>query len=236
MIKNKIGIGPLLFAMLFLCILFVPAVSAQENPSVLEQGLINALNSNTQSILSTDSVVTNYINESNISISINNLTTNQSILDQSTLRTYPLENGENITFSNGDIFYISGIKEDGNATSSITGFSKTGTITAHKYLYSWTGIHVYSLYTKGFFEYNRNTVKAHYIDSWYKRVYAPWWQVENWEEGGQDYGTSSRIYGRGYFQFGLYVKGSGLVIREFYDNLYIKCDKYGKYKAYFSET
>lgn len=235
MIKNKIGIGPLLFAMLFLCILLVPAVSAQENPSVLEQGLINALNSNTQSILSTDSVVTNYINESNISISINNLTTNQSILDQSTLRTYPLENGENITFTNGDIFYISGIKEDGNATSNITGFSKTRTITAHKYLYSWTGVHVYNIYTKGYFEYNRNTVKAHYMDSWYKKGYPAFWRVENWEEGGQDYGTSSQIYGRGYFQFGVYVE-SELVIREFYDNLYIKCDKYGKYKAYFSET
>lgn len=264
MIRNKIGVRNLLFAMLLIFILFVSAASAQEtlgvstNPSSLEQGLINALNSNTQNV-STDSIVKDYTSENinvksyisknanNYSSSQTNLIRDQSFSDQSKLRTYQLENGENITFTDGDLFYISGIDEE-KSTSGLSGisetpvltaksgFSKTSVITAHKDLYSWTGIHVYSLYTKGYFEYNGRTVKAHHVDSWYKRIYAPWWKVENWEEGGKDYGTSAQIYGRGYFQFGLYTNGNGVTIREFYDNLYIKCDKNGKYKAYFSET
>jgi len=49
-------------------------------------------------------------------------------------------------------------------------------------------------------------------------------------------GTRSDVYGKGYFQFGILVNGIGLVLREHYDNLYLKCSQYGSYSAYLQET
>lgn len=81
-----------------------------------------------------------------------------------------------------------------------------------------------------------DSATAHYIDSWYVRASATYWQVSNWEEGASNYGTLSDIYGRGNFNWGMFINGYGVAIHEYYDNLYIRCDKNGSYKSYFSET
>lgn len=247
--KKKFGIGTLLLASLLICMVFVSAASAQENlktsdkSSELQQGLIDALNSDTKKS-STDEIVSNYCKANKDKISANNLAKSDTASSKAKINSYQLKDGSTITFTNAGCFYITEMKEEANNkivtqnTATAKGVSTTPTIKASKSLYSWTGIKVYTLYTKGYFTYNGKTVDAHYIDSWYTRTAAVYWQVSNWKEGSYEYssGTRSDIYGRGNFQWGLYVNGSGLVIREFYDNLYIKCDQYGKYKSIFEES
>lgn len=69
--NKKYDMSTLLLVVLLLCIVFVPAINAQENSansnntSKFEQGLINALNTKTKES-STDSVITNYLKENKI--------------------------------------------------------------------------------------------------------------------------------------------------------------------------
>jgi hypothetical protein len=70
--NKKYEMSTLLLVVLLLCIVFVPAINAQENSansnnntSKFEQGLINALNTKTKES-STDSVITNYLKENKI--------------------------------------------------------------------------------------------------------------------------------------------------------------------------
>lgn len=247
----KFRTGTLLLAMLLVCMVFVQAASAQEvltvndGPSELEQGLIDALNSNTKE-LSTDDVVADYVKENKDKISTNGLKGKDTTSDKINLRTYQLKDGSYITFTNEDLFYISGIEEEANSktvtqsTTATESISYTPTITGYKTLYSWLGVKVYTIYTKGYFSYDGQTVDAHYIDSWYVRATGAtsFWKVTDWEEGAYEYssGTRSDIYGRGNFQYGIFVSGYGIVLKEFYDNLYIKCDQNGNYQVIFEET
>ncbi|AAM30570.1 MULTISPECIES: hypothetical protein [Methanosarcina] len=248
MFNKRFGIGILILVILLVGMTLIPAVSAQEiskiskKPSELEQGLIDSLNSNKKN-LSTEDVVANYVKANKDKISINDLKENDTASDKINLRTYQLRDGSNITFTNGSYFFITGVEEETNneittQTATIASVSTTPTIKGYKELYSWTGVKVYTIYTKGYFTYNGQTVDAHYIDSWYVRNYALYWSVSNWEEGSIEYssGTRSDIYGRGTFQWGIFIEGTGIVIREFYDNLYIKCDQNGNYRVIFEET
>jgi hypothetical protein len=117
MIANrKFGIGALLAAMLLVSMAFVPTAVAQENtktsdkPSQLEQGLIDALNSNKNN-LDTDDVVANYCKANKDKIPI---LTNEafSAKNKLSLKTYKLKDGSNVTFTNKGFFYISSIKEE----------------------------------------------------------------------------------------------------------------------------
>jgi hypothetical protein len=96
MIANrKFGIGALLAAMLLVSMAFVPTAVAQENtktsdkPSQLEQGLIDALNSNKNN-LDTDDVVANYCKANKDKIPI---LTNEtfSAKNKLSLKTYKLK-------------------------------------------------------------------------------------------------------------------------------------------------
>jgi hypothetical protein len=114
-----------------------------------------------------------------------------SVSSQNDIRSYQLKDGETVTFTNGDIFYITGLTNEENKnkvstiTSTATKYSTTPILTAHHDCYSMTGnIRIYSVYTKGYFQYNKQTVKAYYIDSWYTRGFCSVWQVSNWKEGG----------------------------------------------------
>jgi hypothetical protein len=99
---------------------FVSTVSAQDNlttsvkPSELEQGLIDALNSNTKN-LATDDVIANYCeaNKDKISASEDdNVSGNNS-------RIYQLEDGSNITFTNRGHFLIDNLKVNNNTIQLI---------------------------------------------------------------------------------------------------------------------
>jgi len=244
--KMKLGIGTFFFAMLLVCLVFIPAVSAQENiktsdnPSELEQGLINELNSNTNN-LSTESVITNYIqiNKNKIpKIDDNRI---RATLGSSNERSYKLNNGDTITFTSGDLFSITGVTaeplEKAVSTVSTNGYSRTPTLKAWHDFYSWNGkIRIYSLYTRGYFEYNGKKVKNHYIDSWYKRGFCSVWQVSQWEEGGTDQGTTAQIYGRGEFYVTINIGVGEVVVQDTYNRIWLTCDKKGKWAGYYSES
>ena len=249
-IKRKFEIGTLLLAMLLVCMVFVPAVSAQENlkvsdkPSELEQGLINSLNSNTKG-LSTDDVVVNYVKANKDKISKTNFALNNTTSSKDQSRTYLLKDGSEITFENDGFFSINSMKEEPNnitakQTAAAAGLSTTPVLTASHSFYNWVtnNILLYRMYTKGYFDYNGYTVKGHLVDAWYVRDQPAFWQVSNWEKGVINYstGTRSDVYGKGYFQYGIFVNGVGLVLREHHDNLYLKCNQYGSYSGVLEET
>jgi len=250
MIKNKIGVGTLVLAILLVGMALVPAVSAQENSEIsgmsseLEQGLIDTLNSNTKG-LSKDVVITNYFEANKDKISKNDIAKTNANSGKNNLRTYQLEDGSNITFTNEGFFYISGIKEEANSrtivaqsTTAKTSTSYTNTIKAYKDFYSNTGFRMFSIYAKGYYGYNGKTVKAYYMDSWYTRGTASPWQVTNWKEGGYNYatGTLSEIYGRGNFHWGFEYAGSGIILQDYYIEVKSKCDKNGKYQCVWSHS
>jgi hypothetical protein len=247
MFNKRFGIGMLILVILLVGMALIPAVSAQEvskiseKPSELEQGLIDSLNSNTKN-LSTDDVIANYFEANKDKISINDLAKNDTVSDENNSRTYQLKDGSKITFTNGSYFYISGMEEETNnkkitqSVTATTSYSYTPMLTAYKHFYSTTGLRLFSIYARGYYGYNGNTVKAYYYDSWYDRGFASIWQVSNWEEGGYDYasGTLSEIYGRGNFHWGFEYQGIGLVIQDKYITVKSTCDKNGNYKFLWS--
>jgi hypothetical protein len=250
MIKNKIGVGTLILAMLLVGMALVPAVNAQESSKIsdasseLERGLIDTLNSNTKD-LSKDVIIANYFEVNKAKISKNNIAKTNTVSGKNNLRTYQLEDGSNITFTNEGFFYISGIKEEANSRTIVTqsttataSNSYTKTITASKVFYSNTGFRMFSTYAKGYYAYNGNTVKAYYMDSWYTRGTLSSWQITNWEEGGYNYanGALSEIYGRGNFHWGFEYAGTGIVFQDYYIVVKSKCDKYGKYQCVWSHS
>ncbi|MDK2832967.1 MAG: hypothetical protein PWR29_728 [Methanolobus sp.] len=248
MIKNKIGIRALLFTALVLSIMLIPTVSAEklsktiDQPSELEQGLIDALNSNTENI-STDEIIANYFKDNEDKISKNSFAKNDKASDKDNLRTYQLEDGSLITFMKKGDFYISSMEEESNseivtqrAINAATSYSYTPILTASKSFYSPMGVKLFTVYSKGYYRYDGNTVKAYYMDSWYTKGYLSIWQVSNWEEGGYDYASAavSEIYGRGNFHYGFEYQGVGLVIQDKYVTVKSICDKNGNYQFLWS--
>jgi hypothetical protein len=159
------------------------------------------------------------------------------------LRTYQLKDGSAITFTNESFFYISGLKEEANneiltkSTNTAASYSYTPMLTAYKEFYSYPfGSLLFTIYAKGYYGYNGNTVKSYYYDSWYTIGFAQIWQVSNWEEGGYDYatGTLSEIYGRGNFHWGIEYEGVGWVIEDYLCTVKSQCDKNGNYQFLYS--
>ncbi|WP_292379724.1 hypothetical protein [Methanosarcina sp. UBA289] len=243
--KKNIGIGTFLLAMLLIFTVFVSTVNAQENlkisdkPSQVEQGLIDALNSNSKN-LHTDDVIANYCKANKDKISESNLVPKNTISNKNNLRTYKLEDGSNITFTNEGYFYITGAEEEANdktVTKSTTEvissvpLQYTSTKTASASFYDIYGLRLFSIYAKGYYGYNvyPATVKAYYIDSWYTRGTASIWQVSNWKEGGYNYANTpkSEIYGKGNFHWGFEYNGVGVIIQDKYITVKSTCDQFG---------
>ena len=227
----------------------IPAVSAQEElkvsdkPSELEQGLIDALNSNTKN-LPTDDVVVNYVKANKDKISKSNFVLNNSTLSKNQSRTYKLKDGSKITFTNDSIFSITRITEEPNTeiakqTAAAASLSTTPILKTEHAFYNWitNNIVLYKMYTKGYFDYNGQTVTGHLVDAWYVRYYPAFWQVSGWEEGVINYSTGKRsdVYGRGHFTYGIYINDIDIELREHFDNLYIKCNQYGSYSGILEE-
>ncbi|AKB74091.1 hypothetical protein MSLAZ_0830 [Methanosarcina lacustris Z-7289] len=246
MSRNKITISILLLVML-VGMALIPATSAQEEltvsekPSEWEQGLIDALNSNTKS-LSTDDIILNYCEANKYNISKNNIINNDIDSEKNNSRTYQLKDESTITFTDLNYFFISGIEEEANNKTVIKNvaaaksYSYTPMITAYKHFYAISGLRIFSVYAKGYFGYDGDTVTAYHYDSWYSRGFASIWQVSDWEEGGYDYsiGTLSEVYGRGYFHYGIEIEGIGLVIQDLNVEVKTTCDEDGNYASYWS--
>ncbi|SDF63568.1 hypothetical protein SAMN04488589_0971 [Methanolobus vulcani] len=227
----------LLIAMLLVCAFIVQPVSSQEvltaseTPSDFEQGLIDALNSKSN-ILTTDTIITDYFEKNQVSTDYikKDSTSSKTI----SLRTYELNDGSYISFPNDNFFFISDIKETENTSIVTKSTSRTSDILASRAVYSkYGGQKVYTLYTQGYFTYDGETVDAHLLNSWYKKEFlaAAIWKVSNWEKGTYEYssGTTSKFYGRGNFEWGLYISGYGLTLGDYYNELYVVGDEDGDY-------
>ncbi|AKB28503.1 hypothetical protein MSSIT_1784 [Methanosarcina siciliae T4/M] len=239
MIKNKIGI--FLLTML-VSMALIPAVSAQEEltasekPSEWEQGLIDALNSNTKS-LSTDDLILNYCEANKDKISI---LKNDTASEKNNLRTYELKDGSDITFTNENFFFVTNMTEEPNnktitqsttaATSSVN-LDYTDTITASQSFYNIMGGRLFTIYSKGYYGYSISPaiVEAHYIDAWYTLGTPTIFQVSNWQEGASDNTVThiSEIYGSGHFHWGFEIAGAGLVLYDKNIKVYSTCDQFG---------
>jgi hypothetical protein len=247
----KVKTGTLLLAILLVCTLFVQAASSKEiltttdEPSELEQGLIDALNSNTKEN-STDDIIADYFKDNEVTTS--NLKKNSKLTEKTEYRTYPLKDESYITFTDEDIFFITGSTEDTGSTEEAnndivvkSGTSSTPTLTGSKAVYATiSGAKLYTMYVEGSFTYDGTTVDAHYDNSWYVRepLATVTWNVENWEEGSYEHssGTQSDIYGRGNFEWGIYIDGYGVTLQEYYNNLYLACDEDGAYWLVWQQT
>ncbi len=127
---------------------------------------IDALNSNKKD-MSTDEVVADYCKANKDKISISNNIVNKDHKS----RTYKLKDGSDITFTDENFFVISSLKEEVNknkatlstskATLLASGYSSTPSITVQASAYSAFGVNMFTLYTRGYFDYNSKTVIPH---------------------------------------------------------------------------
>lgn len=255
-IKKKFEIGTLLLAMLLVCMVFVPAVSAQENsitsdkPSQLEKGLIDALNSNTSNTenLSTDDVVANYCKTNKDKIlTLTNETF--SVKNKLSLRTYQLKDGSNITFTNKDFFLIDNLKVNNNTIKPINEKSEMNSQSGDNSLYTpplkfsaseynWLGWKLFTVYAKGYFGYDHKSVQPYFDDSWYvHNMPFNLWQISNWEKGAHMISNSTaEVYGQGNFHYGFEYNGGGLTVQDYYIKIYLSCDQNGNYETHYSVT
>ena len=238
--KKKFGVG-ILFLTVLASMALLPVVSAQEEltpsekPSEWEQGLIDNLNSNAKS-LSTDKVILNYCKANKDKIPI---LKSDTASDKSSLRTYELKDGSDITFTNENFFFVTSTKKEPNnkliiqinTTTRTSGLDYTDTITASQSFYNLMGGRLFTIYSKGYYGYSISPaiVEAHYIDAWYTLGTPTIFQVSNWQEGASDNTVThkSEIYGSGHFHWGFEVAGAGLVLYDKYIKVYSTCDQFG---------
>lgn len=246
--NKKFGIGTLILAILLACIMFVSAVSAQENsiasakPSELQQGLINELNSNQKNV-PIDNIVSNYFKANNDKISVKNSGINSP-------GKYQLKDGSNITFTNQS-FSIDVLTTEKLNNSTIQLMDKnskvapqwvvppasTPSLTYTHSLYSYGGVRFLSLTVKGYFQYDYYSVVGHCTDGYYtKYLYFNPWQVTNWEKGAQSISsTQAEVYDDGRFTAGFTIAGNYIEIDSKYIEADIVCDKMGNYYGTYVE-
>jgi hypothetical protein len=255
MAKNMIkksNIRILLLAILFVYIMFVPAAGAQENlkmsdkPSQLEQGLIDALNSNAK--LSTDDVVANYCKANNDKIpALTNETF--SAKNKLSLKTYQLNDGSNITFTNKGFFLIDNLEVNNNTIQPIDIKSEmnpqsgdnslfTPSLNSSVSEYNKFGWKLFTVCTEGYFEYDHKSVQPYHTDSWYvHKMPFNLWQISNWEKGVHIISNdTAEVYGQGNFHYGFEYNGNGLIVQNYYVKVYLLCDQNGNYGAHYSVT
>lgn len=250
--KKKFRLESLLLAILLLCMVFVSTVSAQDNlttsvkPSELEQGLIDALNSDTKS-LAADYVIANYCkaNEGKISTSEGN-----NVSGKNNSRTYQLEDGSNITFINRGSFLIDNLKVNNNIIQPVNTENKmnlqsennsplyTPSLISSVSEYNSLGWKLFTVYTQGYFGYDNKSVQPYHVDSWYvHNMPLNLWQISDWEEGTDIVSNSTaEVYSQGNFHYGFEYKGNSLTVQNYYVKVYLSCDQNGNYGAYYSVT
>ncbi|AKB50591.1 hypothetical protein MSBRW_1338 [Methanosarcina barkeri str. Wiesmoor] len=244
---------------------FVPTASAQDSlatnvkPSEIEQGLIDALNSNTKN-LAADYVIANYckanndnisIPEDNISITTDDISTQEdnNVPGKSNSRTYQLEDGSNITFTNRGHFLIENLKVNNNTVQPVNKENEMNLQSENNLLYTPLlissvseynsfGWKLFTIYTKGYFRYDNKSVQPYHVDSWYvHNMPFNLWQISNWKEGEDIISNSTaEVYSQGNFHYGFGYKGNSLTVQNYYVKVYLSCDQNGNYGAYYSVT
>jgi hypothetical protein len=236
---KKSNIGMLLLATLFICMVLVSSASAQENskasskPSIVEQGLIDALNLKTDN-MSTNDVIANYCKANKDKFSKPDTHVNYS-------KRYQLKDGSNITFTNVG-FSIDTIKTEKLDTTKTQSMSDNSLVTSQSTqstlplkfthsCYSISGNEIIRLTVKGYFTYNSNSVVGHRTDAFYTK-YGLFnvWSVSSWTSGAhQVSGSQAEIYSHGRFTFGYWVLSNYIEVANYYMEANIECDKSGHY-------
>lgn len=254
MTKKKSYTWMLLLAMLLLHTVFIQPVSAEEvlktsgKPSELEQGLIDALNSNTNNS-STEDVITDYFKTNKDKISESNAAKNGTVSGKNDTRTYQLKDGSNITFTNGGYFLIDKLEVNNNTIQAPEKKSEinsqsgvdplyTPLLASSVSEYNMLGWKLFTVSTQGYFEYDHKSVQPYLEDSWYVRN-MPFnlWQISNWEKGVHTISSNTaEVYGQANFHYGFESNGNGLIVQNYYVKVYLLCDQEGNYKAHYSVT
>lgn len=252
-LDRNFAFSNLLAILLLVCLVFVPTAAAQENLktsenlSEFEQGLVDALNSNTEN-LSTDDIIKNYckVNKDKISMQKNDTDS-----DENNSRIYQLKDGSNITFTDQGYFLIDNLKEEVNNNTvqptneksevnsrSLENTDYTPILTHSVSEYNFLGWKLFTVTTKGYFGYDHKSVQPYHTESWYlHNMPFNLWQISNWENGVHTISSNTaEVYGQGNFHYGFEYKGNSITVQNYYVKVYLSCDKDGNYGTHYSIT
>ncbi|AYF11271.1 hypothetical protein [Bacillus subtilis] len=158
----------------------------------------------------------------------------QSNVDIGQFTTHKLNENISVTFTNTPVYFIeSTIEEETPPTSSDVEIAAAKYKNTKTYTHSYTAknflnMKLFTVKTKGYFQYNGNDVKPKLNDAWYTRGFLSIWQVSNWQKSTYKKGSNyAEVYGRGNFHFGLEINGYGLVVQDQYIKVYLTGNKKG---------
>ncbi|WP_436853328.1 hypothetical protein [Bacillus altitudinis] len=161
----------------------------------------------------------------------------------------------NVIFTNEDTFFVEiltvenpdVLKEENDTLSNIpvlgsvikaigpkTASAKTkytGSVSKKYVAYSWVGIPLWEVYTKGEFKYTGKSVTAYWKDGYVKKRWGGVaWQVDNYGEGTtrNAKGTSATVFTRFNAHYGIEYSGVGIVLQYKDVRNEITCNKNGK--------
>ncbi|MEK5460919.1 hypothetical protein NST36_18950 [Bacillus sp. FSL R5-0293] len=146
---------------------------------------------------------------------------------------------DNLTIitTNSPVFYIHQTtadetpedpEENGDFKATAAKYKNTKTFTSSYTAKNFLNMKLFTVKTKGYFQYNGSNVKAKLNDAWYTKAFLSIWQVSNWKKGTYKKGKNyAELYGRGNFHFGLEIKGYGLVVQDQYIKVYLTANKKG---------
>lgn len=158
----------------------------------------------------------------------------QTNIDMGQFITHKLNENISVTFTNTPVYFIESTTEEDTPQSA-----SDAEITAKKYKNTKTYTHSYTaknflnmklftVKTKGYFQYNGSDVKPKLNDAWYTKGFLSIWQVSNWQKSTYKKGSNyAEVYGRGNFHFGLEVNGYGLIVQDQYIKVYLTGNKKG---------
>ncbi|UJE03980.1 hypothetical protein [Bacillus subtilis] len=158
----------------------------------------------------------------------------QSNVDIGQFTTYKLNENISVTFTNTPVYFIeSATEEETPPTSSDVEIAAAKYKNTKTYTHSYTAknflnMKLFTVKTKGYFQYNGTDVKPKLNDAWYTRGFLSIWQVSNWQKSTYKKGSNyAEVYGRGNFHFGLEINGYGLVVQDQYIKVYLTGNKKG---------
>ena len=136
---------------------------------------------------------------------------------------------EEVTFANIPIFgdIVEAIQP--SKTSAATKY--TGKVSKKYVAYSWVGLPLWEVYTKGEFKYTGSKVTPYFYDGYVKkRAGGMIWQLDNYGEGTTTNakGTSATVFTRFNAHYGLEYSGVGIVVQYKDVRNQISCNQKGK--------
>ncbi|MED3825299.1 hypothetical protein P4561_16585 [Priestia flexa] len=178
-------------------------------------------------------------------------------IENGNFKVEEINDNVNIIYTNEDTFFVEIIeaenpevlKDDSTATafsnvpvighisklakaSSASAATKyTGKVSKKYVAYSWVGLPLWEIYTKGEFKYTGSSVTPYFYDGYVKKRFTgAIWQIDNYGEGTTTAAnkSSATIFTRANFHYGLEYDGVGIVVQYLDVRNQISCTKSGK--------